>query len=728
MTSFLGSFSCSSRIGWIAAVVLIHATAARAQVPACPAVAARTATPADAAYGDSRYADAESLYQQALTQSPQDADLSAALVHTLLHEGKVAEALAQANAMLAAHPHAAPSLAALAEVQLSQGQPWLAVETLDAAQAADPCSARMHLIRSRVLRIDSMYASERAEIQKAYDIDPTDPDIQSAFQRIVSPAHEIEGIDQGLATTKDLDAETRNKAAARMHAMMPLLSENSQTCQVLPAAPSATLPLQPTFADVKHIDGYRLEAEFPKAKAKLIVDTAASGLYITRALAEQNGFHQGTGDPAGTVRADSVRIGPLEFRDCIVGVSDTPFAGKADGFIGTDIFSPWLITLDYRLARMTLTPLPQQATLMPGDRPATAELAGFTPVYHRRQYLLVPLTFGNKSRKLFILATGMRFSAMTEETAHSLSKMTMNFTNAEQTAQGTKVQFYREVFDMQLANLQQIHQGHILELDPSIINRNAGFQIAGMLGLDVLQPLTLHLDYRDGLVKFESVQAEAPPASAKGAMMASASAQPANVADTSACPPGDTKDRSIDQTIETRVTGELDSAHLKPGKEVWVKVVYGLTYPGCTLDEDAILYGHVIAATSSKNANASELSLIFDHGDCTGHAKKELTLRLIGLVAPPDASRRMHDELPTEIRGGTRSISTATAGLINAYDLNLNPGGTPHTVHPGIVVNMPTVKLEPEGGPGCSARITSTNRSIQLGAGSELILTMSAAQ
>src|SRR5208337_3835072 len=100
----------------------------------------------------------------------------------------------------------------------------------------------------------------------------------------------------------------------------------------------------------------------------------------------------------------------------------------------------------------------------------------------------------------------------------SLSKMTVNFTNTEQTAQGAKVQFYREIFDMQLPSLPQIHQGHILELDSSVMNRNAGFEIAGMLGLDVLQPLTLHLDYRDGLVKFDSTEAGVSPMFGKGTM------------------------------------------------------------------------------------------------------------------------------------------------------------------------------------------------------------------
>ena len=705
------------------ALAYFAATAWSQDLASCSPVADRPTTQADAAYAEGRYGYAEGLYQHALGQHPQDAELSASLVHTLLHEGNVAQASTQASAGLAANPHSVAALTAMAEVQLRQGQPWLALETLDAASATDPCYARVHLIRSRTLRIDSMYASERAELQRAYDIDPTDPDIQRAWLSIDSPAHDIESIDQSLATMKDVDDATREKALASVHSMLPLLSENSQTCQVLPTIPSASLPLQPSFADVKHIDGYRLEVQLPQSKAKLIVDTAASGLYISKALADQNSLHQGVGDPAGTVRLDSLHIGPLEFRDCIVGVSDTPFAGKADGFIGTDIFAPYMVTLDYRLAKLNLSPLPPKPGIIPGDRLATPELAGFSPVYHRRQYLLVPLTFGNKSRKLFILATGMRFSAMTSETAHALSKISINFTNTEQTVQGGKAQFFRDIFDIQLASLPQIHQGHILELDPSVMNRNAGFEVAGMLGLDVLQPLTLHLDYRDGLVKFESAESGTTPALGKETMIASATA-PANDGAKPACEPGSTADRSIDKTIEAKVTGTLDSAHLKPGKEVWVKVVHGLLYPSCTLEEDTTLYGHVIAAASSKDPGGPQLSLVFDHGDCTGHSRKELSLRLIGLVGPQGESERMHEAMPTEVAGGTRRVIDAVAAT-NALDMELNPGGPPHTVHPGIVVRMPGAKLEPEGGPGCSARITSTNRSVQLGVGSELILTLS---
>jgi predicted aspartyl protease len=691
------------------------------QTAVCPAAPAHTVTPAVTAYDEGRYADAEQEYLQSLVQQPHDALIVAALVHTLLHEGKIVEASDRVTAGLAEDPHSAPILTAQAEVQLRQGQPWLALQTLDVAAAADKCYARIHLIRSRALRIDSMYASERAEIQSAYDIDPEDPDILYAWRRVISPAHEIEGIQQALPNMKDLDAETRQKAEASMNSILPLLSENSQTCKIQPSAQSAALHLIGTMEDGKHLDGYRLDVQLPKTNARLVLDTAASGIFITKALADANGLQQDANDPPGTVHADSVHIGPLEFRDCIVGVSNAPFAGKADGMIGTDIFASYLVTIDPRGARLALDPLPSQTGILPGDRATPPGLADYTPVYHRRQYLLVPVLLNNKMRRLFVLDSGMRLSTMTSETAHAISSTKANFTNALQTASGPTAQVYRDSFDFQFAKLSLNGQGHVLQWDLSAIDHNAGFEVAGMLGFDMLHSLTVHLDYRDGLVKFEPTTTEASPALVKGTMTASAA--PANETGAPTCQQFENRDWPVASTIEARVTELMDSSHLKPGKEVFVKVLYGLTYPGCALTQDAILYGHVTTAASSKNPNSSELGLVFDHADCTGHQKQELRLRLIGLVAPLDEARMLHDAMPAEVAGGPRQMSDAVSGS-NGRDENLSPGGPPNTVRPGIVVRMPKVKLEPEGGPGCSARISSSDRNVQLAAGAELILTV----
>src|SRR5260370_42074595 len=100
--------------------------------------------------------------------------------------------------------------------------------------------------------------------------------------------------------------------------MMPLLSENNQTCKILPMVEAASFPLQPSFQDAKHIEGYRLEVDLPKCKAKLQVDTAVFGLFFIHTLADTNGFQPASGDPPDKVRVDSVHIGPLVFHDCVV--------------------------------------------------------------------------------------------------------------------------------------------------------------------------------------------------------------------------------------------------------------------------------------------------------------------------------------------------------------------------------------------------------------------------
>ncbi len=657
---------------------------------------------------------------QALAQQPHDAAVASRLVETLLVEDKLAQAAEQMSAALAANPKSAPVLTAEAEVQIRRGQPWLAMQSLEEAAAADPCYARVHLVRSRIFRIDSMYASERSELQKAYDIDVTDPDILMSWSRIMPAAHEIEGTAQALGSMKDLDAQTRTKAETTIRSMIPLLHEDSQTCKMAPAASATSIPLLPSKDDGKHIDGFRIEVKFPKSTAKLQLDSAASGIYISKALADQNGFERAPDAPVGTVQADTVQIGSLEFHDCMVGVSDIPFPGKADGFIGTDTLASYLITIDSRNQKLKLDPLPPQPDILPSDRAKSGELAGFEPVYHRRHYLLVPVSIDNKTRKLFALDTGMRMSAMNSETAHSVSDIKVNFTNPLPTKSGPPAQVYRDNFDFQFAGMSTSRQGgSILAFEPTVIDHNTGFDVAGMLGFDILGQLTIQLDYRDGLVKFES------PESTMSASKGKKSEKAPGADEKQECPVFDSAEIPLDQTLELKVTGTLDSAHLKPGKEIYAQVVHGLIYPGCTLDRNSVVYGHVTAVSSTRNPDAAELGLVFDHGDCAGHSKMPLSLHLIALLPPPDqAAGSLHGSVPTEVAGGARQISNAVAET-NAYDALLTDGGKTHSVHPGAVLGIPTMKLDPLGGPGCSARITNSARSVQLGTGTELILTLS---
>ena len=261
----------------------------RAQGHGCAAVTHQPMTAADEAYAHGRYESAEALYVKALSDNPHDAALSAARVRTLLHEGRVSDAAVQANRGIADNPTAAAALTAMAEVEYRKGQPWLALETLRTVEKTDNCYARAHLLRSRILRIDSMYGSERKELQTAYDIDPADPDIKRAWLHVVSAAHDAEGIEKAISTM-NLPADQKAQAVATVDNLMERFSESTQTCKSSPITATVPLPLSAMYQDPKHVSGYQLDVQLPRKNAKLIVDTAASGLYISRALADENGF------------------------------------------------------------------------------------------------------------------------------------------------------------------------------------------------------------------------------------------------------------------------------------------------------------------------------------------------------------------------------------------------------------------------------------------------------
>ncbi|PWT76150.1 MAG: hypothetical protein C5B46_01650 [Proteobacteria bacterium] len=213
-----------------------------------------------------------------------------------------------------------------------------------------------------------------------------------------------------------------------------------------------------------------------------------------------------------------------------------------------------------------------------------------------------------------------------------------------------------------------------------------------------------------------------------GLAFSQGSEKPATPSDASqaACAEIPDSDIPLANTMQAKVTIPIEAAHLKPGKKVWVNAVVGMIYPGCRLENDAAIYGTVTAASASKNP-AAELSIDFNSADCTGHSKQNVKFVLIGVVAPPDQSRSAHDAAPTQVNGGARQISDAVSAT-SGRDAQLSGGGAPNTVKPGVVVGFKNLKLEPQGGPQCSARLTSTDKNIQLGQGAVLLLAVPGGQ
>ncbi len=705
------------------ALVVVLATAAKGQAPACHP-SATPPTPASIAFTEGQTSEAEALYAEDLKAHPGDPSATAGLIRSLLRQGRLSQAADVADQQHASESNSAAVLTALGDLDLRKGLPWEARQVLSTAISNDPCFGRAFLLRSRIDRIDSMYASERNDIQRAHELDPLDGDIKHAWNTIDTPAKDITETVEYLTSNGKIDPADRKTAEENVASMLPLLSETSQNCRILPTDTAAALPLQPMMRDGRHVDGYRLDVQLGQSRAKLVVDTAASGLYISRALATQAGLQPAVGDPPGTVRAPSVTVGPLQFRDCLVGVNNTPFPDKGDGFIGTDLFSASLITLDLPHSRLVLQPLPKEPGPLPMDRSsalsAAPELQGWEPVYHKAQYLLVPVALNNRQRHLFLLDTGMRVSTVAQPVADLASKGNKSATSPLQTTSGATIQVYRNAFDLHFANLEQ-HGEHMVALDSSSTEQKLGMQLGGLLGFDLLHAMVIHLDYRDGLAKFEPAGAEqASPAPVGLQNVANGSPAPA---DQSTCPSLDATSVTAGSTVEARVTGLWESNHLKPGQKIYATASTPWNSPVCFIPKGGMLYGHVTAATSGKSGTG-QLGLQFDHADCLGKGTKELGFKVVSIQAPPDETKKLHSSLPITIGGGTgRRIGDAVDAIAPAsYDPNVSGAAAPARIDVGSVLGLPKLTLDVSGGPGCSALMKSPEPDIRLGIGTAFLL------
>ncbi len=503
---------------------------------ACHVVAAHEASPAEKAYLAGNASQAESLYREALGKAPHDATLTAGLVRSLVRQDKVADAASTINAELSLAPNSVPLLTAWAEVQYRQGKIAEAAATADQALRIDPCSARLYLFRARVLRLNSMFASERRAIAIAHGLDPWDMDIRRTWLGTLPLAPRIDQQKQFLDAANGMDSEER----ARMEKGLANLERwasnpPDKTCHLVSTASSTELPLAPVFGEggIRHIQSWGLRVLFNNNLANLAVDTGASGLLVNRAIAERAGLKPigktqlgGVGDQGAQggylASADSVKVGSLEFRDCIVRVTDRKDILGMDGLIGTDVFSSYLVTLDYPLRKFMLSQLPPRpsdttntaVTLNteaadsaesggPQDRYISPTMKDFVPVFRSGHYLIVPVVLNGKASRLFMVDTGSFSTTISQEAARAVTKV---HSGGEVTVKGLSGEVanvsFSDAISFQFAGIRQ-QNNDLVTFDTAGLSRGAGVEISGFLGSTLLRQLTISIDYRDGLMRFD---------------------------------------------------------------------------------------------------------------------------------------------------------------------------------------------------------------------------------
>ncbi|MGD0548137.1 MAG: hypothetical protein ABR991_09985 [Terracidiphilus sp.] len=269
----------------------------------------------------------------------------------------------------------------------------------------------------------------------------------------------------------------------------------------------------------------------------------------------------GVGDqgykPGYSAYADSIRIGNLEFQDCVVSVMDSRSTlPDVDGLIGMDVFSRFLVTLNYPKHKLLLGPLPQRpgeatATLTlktrdvepdesdetnephevekqdnnaasssatitavknaspvnnphgPYDRYIAPEMKDYTKVYRLGHLLILPAGLNQEKIRLFILDTGAWTTIISPQAAREVTKVSSNYSLQVKGISGdVKNVFTANEITFRFAQLSQKVNG-VISFDTSKLSKDTGMELSGFLGASTLNLLTIHIDYRDGLVKFD---------------------------------------------------------------------------------------------------------------------------------------------------------------------------------------------------------------------------------
>jgi tetratricopeptide (TPR) repeat protein len=540
-------------------LVLLATAPARGADVTCTVVHRPPSSEADKALLAADYAKAESLYREALAKDPESVDLTAGLVHALLRGQKVQEAADAVRSALASAPNSAALLTLRGEVEFRQGEPWVAADSAGQALKTDPCNARSRLLLADLYRLNSLYAAARMELLSAHQIDPDDPEIRGEWMMTLPLKQRIPEVEAYLAEPRGDDAEDLRHLKDYLEHMRKLALTPRKPCKLVSETKATQIPFTYIMQDATRIQGFGLDVKLNDHDAHLEIDTGAGGLLVRSSIAKHahlQAFSQsevgGVGDEAErngyTAYADSIRIGGLEFQNCAVTVIDGRYMpGEIDGLIGMDVFSQFLVTLDYPMRKLSLGPLPPR----PGEDPATTgklktesddeeeeqasdkpaqpegasqpadtatkkppahgpydryiapEMKDYTKVYRMGHQLILPASLNASKIKLFILDTGAFTTTVSPEAAREVTKVhggsLFNVRglngDVEKTYSADKIVF-------RFANLSQEVDG-VLAFDTSKLSKSDGMEISGLLGATTLYQLTIHIDYRDGLVKFD---------------------------------------------------------------------------------------------------------------------------------------------------------------------------------------------------------------------------------
>ena len=433
----------------------------------------------------------------------------------LLNEG-VATAWKLSQQALAESPSSAAAHEFSGEVLFRRGDFKPAENEFRAALKLDPSFALAWWGLARLAECSSLHKTAAQYYGRAYELNPKDPRIfRDRALRLTGPQH-VEALEKYLAMADPSRNQTELEDL-RQHIQLDRALNGRRLFTLVAPYEKTEIPLIPLTSEATHMRIYCLDVNINGTPLTLQLDTGASGILIPHRAADRatvarladatfGGFGDNLKSPRGYHGlAEHVRIGTVEFKDALIKVSNQETVGTADGLIGTDVFSQFLVTLDFGAQKLRLNPLPgyQPSDEELHDRVIPPDMRNFVPVFRFGHLLLVPTRVNESREVLFVLDTGSAKTLISYEMAEQVGKINLDARTRINGINGQVADVYQtgDLF-LQFAGFRQKNLG-MTAFNMWDQSRRLGTEVSGFFGLPLLNLFTLTIDYRDGLVHFD---------------------------------------------------------------------------------------------------------------------------------------------------------------------------------------------------------------------------------
>lgn len=473
------------------------------------------------------YPAAAEQYKAILKTNVGDAAASAGLARVYLAQGKVAEALVAATKAVESAPALATGRTTLGDVYLRQGKLSDAEREYLTPVRAGIVDARAYYGLARISWMTSSSKRAKRMIDKAHELDPNDPEIFLSWVYTLDLPERAKQVTARLASDLPMGGEER-KSLKFIEQLLD--AENQQpntTCRLVTKPAATQITLERLMLDPTHYRGFGLVVRVNGTASKLMLDTGASGILVNSRIAQKAGVQRIADRPIGGIGdkgaadgyigyADSIKVGDLEFQNCLIDVVDKKRSLGEDGLIGADVFQSFLVDIDFPNEELKLSELPTPPGENVGeatpesslstkrylhDRYVAPEMKDYERVFRSGHDLLISTYVNKMVPRLFLIDTGSYDNLLSTNVAREYTKVHSD----DSVIKGLN----GKVNDVYTADKVRIAFGHFMQdgedvtaFDLTGISEDSGTEVSGILGFCLLWELDMKIDYRDSLVNF----------------------------------------------------------------------------------------------------------------------------------------------------------------------------------------------------------------------------------